>query len=524
MTTPMTPNPDNPHRAQVGGFEGREFSAVFSPGATLRYLREDGSWAVPPSAGGGTVWGGITGVLSNQTDLQAALDAKANSSSISSVGFSGAYADLTGKPTLGTVSPINLSGNPAQFLKGDGTWGAGGGGAAVWGSITGTLSDQTDLQNALNLKANLVSPTFTGTPLGPTAAVNTSTTQLATTAFVIGQAGDSNPLMNGVESSGASPRYSRMDHVHPSDTTKMTNPMTTAGDIIIATTAGAPVRLGAGSSGQVLTLVSGAPAWQTPSGGGGSPGGSDTSVQYNNAGAFGGDSTFTYNGTALGVPATINGPTSALTFSMPSAAAGLAMTITSGASTGASSNAGNLNLKSGAASGTTSTGGNIVLQTGGGTAGAGRIDFITGLTARLALNNNGSIAVNGTTGTAGQILLTNGSGAAAAWSRGAPILLTSRTADYTFILGDANGGVYHPTTDANNRTFTIPANASVAYPVGTTLTFVNDANTMTIAINTDTLVLAGTGSTGSRTLAANGMATALKVDSTRWLINGTGLT
>ena len=41
--------------------------------------------------------------------------------------------------------------------------GSGGSGGATWGSITGTLSNQTDLQTALNLKANLASPTFTGT-------------------------------------------------------------------------------------------------------------------------------------------------------------------------------------------------------------------------------------------------------------------------------------------------------------------------------------------------------------------------
>lgn len=38
----------------------------------------------------------------------------------------------------------------------------GGGGAGVWGSITGTLSDQTDLQNALNLKFNVAGGTITG--------------------------------------------------------------------------------------------------------------------------------------------------------------------------------------------------------------------------------------------------------------------------------------------------------------------------------------------------------------------------
>lgn len=39
---------------------------------------------------------------------------------------------------------------------------SGGGGSTVWGSITGTLSDQTDLQTALDAKADLAGDTFTG--------------------------------------------------------------------------------------------------------------------------------------------------------------------------------------------------------------------------------------------------------------------------------------------------------------------------------------------------------------------------
>jgi hypothetical protein len=50
-----------------------------------------------------------------------------------------------------------------------------GGGAASWGAISGTLSNQVDLTNALGLKANLVSPIFTGTPTVP-GYVPTSTT------------------------------------------------------------------------------------------------------------------------------------------------------------------------------------------------------------------------------------------------------------------------------------------------------------------------------------------------------------
>lgn len=100
----------------------------------------------------------------------------------------------------------------------------------------------------------------------------------------------------------------------------------------------------------------------------------------------------------------------------------------------------------------------------------------------------------------------------------------SKSAAYTLVLTDAQKHILHPTADNNARTFTIPANSSVAYPIGTAVTFVNQINTVTIAITTDTMVLAGAGTTGSRTLAANGIATALKIASTTWMISGTGLT
>lgn len=107
--------------------------------------------------------------------------------------------------------------------------------------------------------------------------------------------------------------------------------------------------------------------------------------------------------------------------------------------------------------------------------------------------------------------------------RGIP--MTSRSADYTLVLADAGKGTLHPASDANARTFTIPANASVAFPVGVAHTFVNETSqVVTIAITTDTLVLGGSTTTGSRSLAQNGVATALKVTSTKWIISGAGLT
>jgi hypothetical protein len=100
----------------------------------------------------------------------------------------------------------------------------------------------------------------------------------------------------------------------------------------------------------------------------------------------------------------------------------------------------------------------------------------------------------------------------------------SQSAAYTAVLADSGKQIFHPSTDDNARTFTIPANSSVAYPIGTVITFINQINTLTIAITSDTMTLAGTSTTGSRTLAVNGIATAIKVGSTNWLISGTGLT
>lgn len=75
---------------------------------------------------------------------------------------------------------------------------------------------QWSLSDTSLLKAPTVSPTFTGTPTAPTAAASTNTTQIATTAFVIGQGSASNPLGAGTATPGVSLTFSKSDHVHPS--------------------------------------------------------------------------------------------------------------------------------------------------------------------------------------------------------------------------------------------------------------------------------------------------------------------
>lgn len=109
---------------------------------------------------------------------------------------------------------------------------------------------------------------------------------------------------------------------------------------------------------------------------------------------------------------------------------------------------------------------------------------------------------------------------------GTPLTIASVSADYAFLLVDANKAKLHPTADSTARTWTIPANASIPYPVGTSLIgyVQNGAGNITLAITTDTMRLAGAGTTGSRTITANGMFVATKLASTEWLVFGTGIT
>jgi hypothetical protein len=60
------------------------------------------------------------------------------------------------------------TGNPAKVIKG-----------------TEIDAEYTAIASAISSKADSNSPTFTGTPLAPTASLGTNTTQLATTAFVL---------------------------------------------------------------------------------------------------------------------------------------------------------------------------------------------------------------------------------------------------------------------------------------------------------------------------------------------------
>lgn len=104
--------------------------------------------------------------------------------------------------------------------------------------------------------------------------------------------------------------------------------------------------------------------------------------------------------------------------------------------------------------------------------------------------------------------------------------LESISAAKTFAFGDGNRTFLHPSADTTARTWQIPANSSVPYPIGTKFTIINQdsAGVITIAVVTDTLRLAGAGTTGNRSLAPNGRAVVEKLAATEWIISGTGIT
>jgi hypothetical protein len=103
----------------------------------------------------------------------------------------------------------------------------------------------------------------------------------------------------------------------------------------------------------------------------------------------------------------------------------------------------------------------------------------------------------------------------------------SQSGSYTLVLADAGKVLRY--TGTGGHTLTIPANASVAYPLGTVIRIMHygtSSTSLSIAITSDNLYLAGTNfaTSGTRALASGGVAVIEKADATSWLISGSGLT
>lgn len=162
----------------IPGFTPSDIGDLYIDTATDNSYRAVGTdsaadWQLVSTATGSATWGSITGTLSTQTDLQNALNAKADTSSLAAVATSNDYNDLINKPDLTVLNEVEVYANFAAF-PGTGAsdrvyiatdtgymyrW-TGSAYAqltdqtAIWGQITGTLSNQTDLQSALDGKSN----------------------------------------------------------------------------------------------------------------------------------------------------------------------------------------------------------------------------------------------------------------------------------------------------------------------------------------------------------------------------------
>jgi hypothetical protein len=169
----------------------------------------------------------------------------------------------------------------------------------------------------------------------------------------------------------------------------------------------------------------------------------------------------------------------------------------------------------------------VFAQVGG--AGAGVVSVAGGGTGVSTLTANAVVLGNGTSpvqtvapGTSGNVLTSDGTNwtSTALPSSAVEYPQNIQSANYTLALSDQGKQIFHPASDANIRTYTIPANASVAFPIGTVVLFtVENAGTpVRVAITSDTLVF-GDGTTGTVYVPANNTLMAIKVTATKWMAN-----
>ena len=139
----------------------------------------------------------------------------------------------------------------------------------------------------------------------------------------------------------------------------------------------------------------------------------------------------------------------------------------------------------------------------------------------VLIGNGTSTVASVAPGASGNILTSNGtSWTSVASTSGVSFPQNSQSANYTLVIGDAGKQIFHPVADTTIRTYTIPANASVAFPIGTVVLFTveNGGATVNVAITSDTLVF-GSGTTGTVAVLANNTLMAIKVTATKWMAN-----
>lgn len=106
------------------------------------------------------------------------------------------------------------------------------------------------------------------------------------------------------------------------------------------------------------------------------------------------------------------------------------------------------------------------------------------------------------------------------------LLFRTETASTTLVLSDRSRGVL-PTMSAAGQTVTIPLNSTAAFPLGTTITIVNNGGqtfTLVGASAGVTLLWLPSAASGTRTFPAYSIATIWKWGTDFWVITGSGIT
>jgi hypothetical protein len=121
---------------------------------------------------------GAPGAIDTLNELAAALGDDANFATTITNSIAAVQADVDQNEVDGDAADSALSGR-LDVLEADPTTAA-----AVAAVQSDVDQNEADADAAIALKANIASPALTGTPTAPTAAADTNTTQIATTAYV----------------------------------------------------------------------------------------------------------------------------------------------------------------------------------------------------------------------------------------------------------------------------------------------------------------------------------------------------
>jgi hypothetical protein len=140
--------------------------------------------------GGGS--GTITTTLNGTTNFNGPITGAINNITLGNGTAASTFNLFTGATVSGSTKAVAIASGGAA-------------GSTTTVTIGNTTGSTTTLQGITN---------------GVTAAADTNSVALATTAFVVGQAGSATPLVNGTAAVGTSLRYARQDHVHPTDTSR----------------------------------------------------------------------------------------------------------------------------------------------------------------------------------------------------------------------------------------------------------------------------------------------------------------